>query len=85
MKHNSHFGWDVEIGSEDEKNILNNEIKVVGPKGTCLLFDGSRLLHRGGIVENNSRVSLQVIFKNSADLKLHKRVLSKIKNLLNLS
>lgn len=85
MKHNSHFGWDVEIGSEDEKNILNNEIKVLGPKGTCLLFDGSRLLHRGGIVENNSRVSLQVIFKNSADLKLHKRVLSKIKSLLNLS
>ena len=40
MKHISHFGWEIEIGSNDEKNILQNEIKVIGPKGTCLLFDG---------------------------------------------
>ena len=77
MKHNSHFGWDIEIGSNDEKNILQNEIKVIGPKGTCLLFDGSRLLHRGGIVNKDHRISLQVIFKHSADLKFHKKVFFK--------
>lgn len=83
MKHNSHFGWDVVIDSEDEKNLLKYEKKVVGPKGTCLLFDGSRLLHRGGIVKNDERISLQVIFKHSEELLFSRKVLTKIKSYLN--
>ncbi|MDB3967754.1 hypothetical protein N9392_00410 [Flavobacteriaceae bacterium] len=83
MKHNSHFGWDVVIESEDEKLLLDNEKQVIGSKGTCLLFDGSRLLHRGGIVKNNERISLQIIFKHSKELQIHRRILAKLKSYLN--
>ena len=84
MKHNSHFGWDMVIGSEEEKLLLDQEKQVIGPKGTCLLFDGSRLLHRGGIVKNNERISLQIIFKYSKELLIHRRILAKLKSYLNL-
>ena len=84
MKHNSHFGWDIVIDSEDEKLLLSHEEKVIGPKGTCFLFDGSRLLHRGGIVKNNERISLQIIFKHSQELLFFRRVLTKLKSYLNL-
>ena len=33
MKHNSHFGWDVVVDSEDEKNLLKYEKKLLDPKG----------------------------------------------------
>ena len=85
IKHNSHFGWDIEIDSKHEKNILENEKKVIGERGTCLLFDGSRLLHRGGIVDADDRIALQVVFNYSKDLLIHKKVFSKIKSLLNIN
>ena len=84
MKHNSHFGWDVVIESEDEELLLSHEEKVIGPKGSCLLFDGSKLLHRGGIVENNERISLQIIFKHSKELSFSRRVVTKLKSYINL-
>jgi hypothetical protein len=62
MRWNSHFGWDVIPGSVLEQNIVGDEHKIIGQAGTFLVFDGSQLLHRGGLVENNERIALQVIF-----------------------
>ena len=64
MKHNSHFGWDMVINSKEEKLLLQNEKKVIGPKGTSLIFDGSRLLHRGGIVESDKKFHFK-LFSNT--------------------
>ena len=62
MRFNSHFGWDVEPHSQLEDFLLSKETKVLGPAGTTLVFDGARLLHRGGLIEEGERIVLQVIF-----------------------
>ena len=62
MRFNSHFGWDVKPGSPLENFLVTNETKVLGPAGTTFVFDGARLLHRGGLIEEGERIVLQVIF-----------------------
>ena len=62
MRFNSHFGWDVKPESELENFLVNRETKILGPAGTTLVFDGARLLHRGGLIEEGERIVLQVIF-----------------------
>ena len=62
LKYNSHFGWDVVPDSALERDLVGAEVSVRGPAGTFAVFDGSRLLHRGGLVERGERVALQVIF-----------------------
>ena len=62
MRFNSHFGWDVEPHSQLEDFLLSKETQVLGPAGTTLVFDGARLLHRGGLIEEGERIVLQVIF-----------------------
>jgi hypothetical protein len=62
MRFNSHFGWDVEPHSQLEDFLLSKETQVLGPAGTMLVFDGARLLHRGGLIEEGERIVLQVIF-----------------------
>tara|TARA_Y100000768_G_scaffold151426_1_gene113234 strand:- start:1299 stop:2402 length:1104 start_codon:yes stop_codon:yes gene_type:complete len=61
MKFNSHFGWDVLPNSSLEKLIIKNEKIVTGKKGTLVVFDGSNVLHRGGMVKEGERVVLQII------------------------
>ena len=43
-----------------------------------ITFDGSRLLHSGGLVEGESRLALQVIYSRESNLV--SRYLNKIKN-----
>ena len=62
MRFNSHFGWDVKPNSQLENFLVNIETKILGPAGTTLVFDGARLLHRGGLIEEGERIVLQVIF-----------------------
>ena len=62
MRFNSHFGWDVKPDSQLENFLVNKETKILGPAGTTLVFDGARLLHRGGLIEEGERIVLQVIF-----------------------
>ncbi|MFT3694672.1 MAG: FkbM family methyltransferase [Kofleriaceae bacterium] len=38
------------------------EQPMVGPAGTMAVFDGARLLHRGGMVREGERVALQIVF-----------------------
>tara|TARA_B100000965_G_scaffold405959_1_gene442152 strand:- start:1659 stop:2762 length:1104 start_codon:yes stop_codon:yes gene_type:complete len=61
MQFNSHFGWDVLPNSSLEKLIIKNENIVTGEKGTLVVFDGSNVLHRGGMVRKGERVVLQII------------------------
>jgi len=87
MRFNSHFGWDVEPHSQLEDFLLSKETKVLGPAGTTLVFDGARLLHRGGLIEEGERIVLQVIFghvnlrtKSKQMVNLVKRTIRKAKS-----
>lgn len=65
IRFNSHFGWDIVPGSAGEDFILSRQTEVIGPAGTTLVFDGGRLLHRGGLIQSGERIVLQVIFERS--------------------
>ena len=79
LRFNSHLGWDVCPGSELERSLARAEHKMVGEPGTFIVFDGARLLHRGGMVQSGERIALQVIFSNVTKAS---RVLGKIKRVL---
>lgn len=79
LRFNTHMGWDVLPGSELEERLVGCEKKMTGPVGTFIIFDGARLLHRGGLMERGERVALQVIF---SDLTFVQRVVAKIKRIL---
>ena len=61
-----------------ETEIMNNEKTLTGKKGTALIFDGSELLHRGGMVEKSNRVVLQVIFEKKNHFRFLERVINKL-------
>lgn len=79
LRFNSHLGWDVAPGSELESRLADSEQRMTGPAGTFIIFDGARLLHRGGMVQQGERVALQVIF---SDLTLAQRVLGRVKRMV---
>lgn len=62
FRFNSHFGWDVISGSTLEAFMLKDERTVIGQAGTFMVFDGAHLVHRGGIVQNDKRLAIQVVF-----------------------
>jgi hypothetical protein len=62
LKFNSHFGWDIDAGSKNEKELMYVEKKITGKPGTFIFFDGAQLIHSGGLVQKGQRVVLQVIF-----------------------
>ena len=76
IRFNSHFGWDLLPDSAAERQLLAREERMTGPAGTFIVFDGARLLHRGGLIENGERVALQVIF---SDARWSQRVANRIK------
>jgi hypothetical protein len=79
LRFNSHLGWDVLPDSELEHRLAEGEIRMTGPAGTFIAFDGARLLHRGGLMEAGERVALQVIF---SDTTLARRAISRVKRML---
>lgn len=79
LRFNSHMGWDVLPGSELESQLVACERKMTGPAGTFIAFDGARLLHRGGLMQEGERVALQVIF---SDLTFTERAVGKVKRML---
>lgn len=78
LRFNSHLGWDVMPGSDLEAELAVSERKMTGPAGTFIAFDGARLLHRGGLMQAEERVALQVIF---SDLSFAERVTGKLKRM----
>ncbi len=69
LRFNSHLGWDVRPGSGLEDALAAGERQMLGPAGTFIAFDGARLLHRGGLMEEGERVALQVIFSDVTPLR----------------
>ena len=49
-------------GSELESVMRSEELVMTGPAGKFIVFDGSQLLHRGGLIEAGERIVLQVVF-----------------------
>jgi len=82
MRFNSHFGWDVIPDSILEQKMINCEKKVVGNSGTFIVFDGGKLVHRGGLIEEGERLALQVIFTTKDKPSIFKRLRNKVKNKL---
>jgi hypothetical protein len=62
IRMSSHFGWDILPGSDLEANLAQSEIAMTGGPGKTIVFDGSRLLHRGGLITEGDRLVLQVVF-----------------------
>lgn len=80
LRFNSHFGWDVLPDSALEADLVERERVMTGPAGTCIVFDGARLLHRGGLMQQGERLALQVIF--SPPPSLRSRIVGKLKGAL---
>jgi hypothetical protein len=79
LRFNSHMGWDVLPGSELENQLVSSELRMTGPAGTFIAFDGACLLHRGGLVQDGERLALQVIF---SDLTFYERAVGKLKRMM---
>ncbi len=82
LRFNSHFGWDVLPSSEVEARVASREVVMTGPPGTAIVFDGARLLHRGGLIDSGERVVLQVIFGTRTPVQTIGLVLRKGKSVL---
>ena len=76
IRMNSHFGWDVLKGGKIDTEMAASEVLMLGAPGKTIVFDGAKLLHRGGLIEQNQRLVMQVIFypKISFKRKLKEKV-----------
>ena len=57
----SHYGFDIPNSSVVADTILQDEIRFCGKSGTCVVFDGYNVLHRGGLATRRPRLALQVM------------------------
>jgi len=71
MRYYSHFGWDVIPDSELERTLEAAEVKMLGRAGSCVIFDGAQIIHRGGMVDQGERVALQLVFSEPASRLAH--------------
>jgi len=62
IRFNSHLGWDVLPDTTAEQFLTAHEHFMLGAPGTYIVFDGGRLLHRGGMPDRGERIALQVVF-----------------------
>jgi hypothetical protein len=90
LRFNSHFGWDVAPGSKFEADLVELEHTMLGPAGTFMAFDGAKLLHRGGLIEQGDRITLQVFFSPRPGLerkviRLRRKLVSIMKRTLKLA
>ena len=83
LRFNSHIGWDILNNSLLEKEMINDEKFLIGKKGTCVIFDGSKILHRGGLINKGQRIVLQIVF--GPKINILKKIYNKIiRNILAL-
>ena len=74
----SHFGWELNADSKEEKEILEKKKTILGGAGTLITFDGSTLFHSGGLVKKGNRLVFQIIYSKKENIYFH--YLKKIKN-----
>lgn len=79
LRFNSHMGWDIMPGSQLESAFASSERKMTGPAGTFVVFDGGRLVHRGGLMQEGERIALQVIFSEPSVVR---RIINRIKRVI---
>lgn len=79
IRFNSHLGWDVLPDTDVERFLTEHERFMLGAPGTYIVFDGGRLLHRGGMPERGERLALQVVFSPTNPVR---RVARTIRRLL---
>ena len=79
LRFNSHLGWDIIPNTELESKIAQTEEVMLGNAGKFVVFDGSKLLHRGGLIEKGERIVLQVVISEKKTI-IH-RGLKKIKRI----
>jgi hypothetical protein len=68
LRGSTHFGDDVLDGSALSEALLEAEETFVAPAGTIVVFDGSRGIHRGGLVQpGGQRWAMQLAFRVRRD------------------
>jgi hypothetical protein len=67
LRGTTHFGDDVLDGSEFSNVLLSGEEVFTGAAGTLVMFDGSRGVHRGSLVDGGSRWAVQLAFRAKRD------------------
>ena len=72
----SHLGWYIKKKSKLEKMFLQNEKFMLGKKGLFVVFDGSKLFHRGGCIKKNTRLVLQITF--GEQVNIFQKIITKI-------
>lgn len=86
IQYNSHFGWDIIPSSFIEKELLDQENIQIGDAGSYTVFDGSRLVHRGGLLKEGERIALQVCFVPVPTVPtLKARIINRVKSKFNTS
>jgi hypothetical protein len=83
LRFNSHFGWDLHPSAQITQEMVSREVLMTGAPGTYVVFDGARLVHRGGLIQEGERVALQVVFGVTPQLiRLIRGRLSRLSSLL---
>jgi hypothetical protein len=59
----SHFGDDLTLDSLEWNFVRDNEKSILSTSGNCFVFDGSQLIHRGGMVLSGERLAIQVAYR----------------------
>lgn len=80
VKFNSHFGFDVIPNSLLEDQLIQNEIIFTGESGKTIVFDGSSVLHRGGLMVEGERLALQIVFGKKEQFYLLNKILRYVKS-----
>jgi hypothetical protein len=67
LRLNSHFGFDVLDDTDLASRLQSQEVRMLGAAGHAIVMDGSRIVHRGGLVRRGRRFALQVVFHVKRD------------------
>ncbi|MDA9834011.1 hypothetical protein N9C46_05660, partial [Flavobacteriaceae bacterium] len=80
VKFNSHFGFDVIPNSSLEEKLIQNEIVFTGKPGKTIVFDGSSVLHRGGLMIEGERLALQIVLGKKEQFYYLNKILRYVKS-----
>lgn len=76
----SHIGWYIKKESGLEKMFLQKEKFMLGKKGLLVVFDGSKLFHRGGCIIKDTRLVLQITFGEK--INIAQKIITKITRII---
>jgi len=68
----SHFGDDLTLDSLEWNRVRDCERSILSTSGNCFVFDGSQLIHRGGMVLTGERLAIQVAYRKKPEFSTEK-------------